>query len=578
MAEGSLLRRPSITIGDSSAAAGFYETAGKWLTPETLLAITEARLDYESLQQEKKERAEDVVYREDVLEQGKKEYFYDKLEEDKKFNYKKTKDTEARQDYIFEQSQKTAQDDFNRARETYTMAMEQAGNRPDLRREIYNKFGSRTFKIPYKDSNGIKSLKEIPVAPSTDLELAKSDEGDRLKFQLLKDSWDSGSMTRENKVANWPLLKNLASKSFISEDVSGYEDSYNRALMYEENQKTLDAILSQTLPAGMDAQKIRTSLLKDDKPVSSAELQILAGEISRQFANEKQASEYWASLVPTISVALGKAGLDASAPIINDLIRMKEMALNNLPEYFFGQADDDDKKSLFDKKAQESAMIMFNKDYELLTQSQKEQAEDEANVQLAGVGTLPGIDAEEVLVPRETRLGRAFLGPGFLSKAGMKKATPAELGYTDAGAFYEDQWQQAKMGETFGEGFTKKHFGNDKAKFMQWFTGERTMGALPTAVPSESEEVVTEKGRIPFLHLLKRGLKDPEKPYKTGADLKKKGLTVDPISNKVMKGESVKVRINKQSFTYAKRGIIAKDTWPFWERVTIQEAIMSLRK
>ena len=154
----------------------------------------------------------------------------------------------------------------------------------------------------------------------------------------------------------------------------------------------------------------------------------------------------------------------------------------------------------------------------------------------------------------------------------MKTVTPQDLGYTSMESFIEGEFEKQKKENP---DFISSQFNNDREVWRKWFAGPRTVDTLPVPVPQKGKEIIGKGGEK------KRSGDESWRrwstvyPYKNAGDTAK---TIDPIDGKKTTGEVLKRKINKNKVQFANLGIIIKEEWPFWDRVSKEKARQSLRK
>ena len=356
--------------------------------------------------------------------------------------------------------------------------------------------------------------------------------------------------TRDERIVVAPTLMRIGKE--LGRDVSEIQSLYDRDLKYDENEAVLESYLGmQSLPAGYDGEKLKNLLLQDDE-VSDGELEVAVQDITIATGSETAAREFWTKFLSDATTALSKTGLDTDPGVLGKLKAMQDIGLQNLSRYFPGIGERSDIGAMFDAEANRLAKEIYGVPYDKLeSESQMAEVEKEAfdRVNIYEDITQEGTEKQSIQVAAVGPLGLPY----------HKETTPEEEGFTSKAAYLEDVWRKAQADQlNLGKGFVKDHFGNDREKFFEWWSGPRTMGALPVKIPR-----ITDKRKV--------------ESWISGEELKKSGKTKDPISGKVTSKEDLQSRYNDSKLSFAKRGIVLKDSWPYWERVPVKQAFESIR-
>ena len=294
-----------------------------------------------------------------VAAQDKKEekdrYDSEKLEEQKRYNTEQ-------ENLMFQQRYDKSVAAHQAAVADYTLASEQIGpENPEMQAKL-NKQYSKEYRVPTRDG-GYETRRVVPQAVVDYNTVQVQSKKD---FDFTLSEWDDNKLTNEQKIAAWPQMKRL--NKFFNEQLEPYEESYKRALSYNDNKTLLDS-MGAFLPAGYGTDKwddAKTILLKD-KEVSEAELKLVASSISTHIANKKDAHDFWTKWSSDIIKA--RADLDpyADATTIKDLAAMSDMALGALEEWYPGikgeEKDEGGARDYSEQEIQQQADALANNLY-----------------------------------------------------------------------------------------------------------------------------------------------------------------------------------------------------------------------
>ena len=440
-----------------------------------------------------------------------------------------------------------------------------------------NKQYSKEFRVPMRDG-GYETRR---VVPQSVIDYNKVQIKSKRDFDFTLSEWDDNNLTNEQKIAAWPKIKRM--NRVFNEQLEPYEESYKRAQSYGDNKKLLDT-MGNFLPAGYDNEKwtAATEILLKDGEVSDSDLKIIANDISQHITNRTDARKFWTNFSSDIMKARGALKLDSDPTTIRDLQGLSDIALGKLDEWYGISGDGGDGGALgkeeYNKKANEVSQRLHGVNADELEPSQIQGVEEEIDREISqpkqagfiGDKTIRGpfeqppqdeestVDFEKGTIewPRENPIARIF--------DQMKTTTPKEMGYTSMESLIEGEFEKHKKDNP---DFVSTYFNNDRDVWRKWFTGKRTMSSMPIPVPQQGKAVI-QKGGVIY---------EPggKKQYWNKND---SNITTDPLNGKMIDGKILKDKINKNKVQFANSGIIAKEEWPFWDRVGKEKARQSLRK
>ena len=526
-----------------------------------------------------------------LAQQRKKEeqrYNSEKLEEQTRYNTQ-------REEAMFQQRYDKAVAEHQAAVADYTLSSEQIpSSSPDMQGRL-NKSYNKEYRIPRKDG----TFETRKVVPQAVIDYNTAQVTNKTDFDDTLNNWfkpvTDGGLSNKQKIAAWPRIKML--NRVFNEQIEPYEASYKRALSYDGNAKLLDT-MGAFLPAGYDATKWEdaTKILLKDGEVSEADLKIIANDISSHITNRTDARKFWTNFSSDIMKARGALKLDSDPTTIRDLQGLSDIALGKLDEWYgisgdvgYGGALG---KEEYNKKANEVSQRLHGVNIDELEPSQIPGVEEEIDIELSkqpakqagfiGDKTIRGpfeqppqdeestVDFEKGTIewPRDVK---GEWNASWFDR--MKTATPKDLGYASMESLIEGEFAKQKKSKP---DFISTYFNNDKDVWRKWFTGKRTMSSMPIPVPQRGKKVIASLRSGVWGNKGIGAVEDRGKKIKWGEE---EGVrTVDPLSGEIDNGQEVKNKINKNKVKFANLGIIAKEEWPFWDRVGKEKARQSLRK
>ena len=474
------------------------------------------------------------------------------------------------------------------ATDEYTLASNLIPLSNPKSRETLNKAYNKEFRVPRRDGTyEVRRVVPQAVEDYNTIQVTNKDSFDDTLNKWFKPVTEGG-LSNEQKIAAWPRIKML--NRVFNEQIEPFEASYKRALSYDDNKTLLDT-MGAFLPAGYTKEKwtAATKILLKDGEVTDADLKIIAGDISQHITNRTDARKFWTNFSSDIMKARGALKLDSDPTTIRDLQGLSDIALGKLDEWYdisgdagvgiIGEAE-------YNKKANEVSQRLYGKDVNELEQSQIPGVQEEVFTELSqpkqagfisdktirGPFEQPPQDEESTVDFEKGTLEypRKLLGQNIRSWFDqMKTVTPKELGYTSMESLLEGEFEKHKKDNP---DFVSTYFNNDKDVWRKWFTGKRTMSSMLVPVPQKGKDII-QKGGIPYEREGKKMTWYWHPSTKDGWE-----KTTDPLNGKMINGKILKRKINKNKVQFANLGIIAKEEWPFWDRVGKPKARQSLRK
>ena len=274
-------------------------------------------------------------------------------------------DTEQEQ-IMFNQRRDSALSEHDKALNEYEIAKNGIGkDRPDLLEKLQkNPTFSKEYLIPKQD--GTYEKRQI-IHPSN-LEYTSSQVKTKKQMDDLLDNWKD--LNPQQKKQAWPRIKK--SNQYFNMDLSSYEEDAKKAMSYDDNLSVLDS-MSSFLPTGYDNEKwekAKLILLKDGQ-VTDRELKLIAGDITTHITNQNDAKDFWTKFNSDIITARSKLELSSDPGTVNDLSRMSDIAQENLGRFYSGMGKTSSTNEEFDKKSESLSMELYNKNFNELTQEEK---------------------------------------------------------------------------------------------------------------------------------------------------------------------------------------------------------------
>ena len=398
----------------------------------------------------------------------------------------------------------------------YTLASEQIGpENPEMQAKL-NKQYSKEYRVPTRDG-GYETRRVVPQAVVDYNTVQVQSKKD---FDFTLSEWDDNKLTNEQKIAAWPQMKRL--NKFFNEQLEPYEESYKRALSYNDNKTLLDS-MGAFLPAGYGTDKwddAKTILLKD-KEVSEAELKIIAGDISSHIATREDAKKFWTDWNTNIMDNMSKLGPE-DATVISNLQRMQEIVLPELDKYYPGASGRTSTDNDREKTANKISQKLWGVDFEELTDPEKQKKVFEEFQKLDA--SIEGEEGEE----------------------GEEEPDVVESSFIPRKGLSSEQIRQSLSRHEIPKISSEKE--KKPWKERMGFDEYGVQGDVPKFLLPESQG-----------HRGRDAVKDP-------VDLQYKGS----------KGIAIGVRLSP--FTYANKGIIPSDKSPGYKKVSIKEALQHYQK
>lgn len=485
-------------------------------------------------------------------------------------------DTE-QENLMFEKKHAYAENEYNQAMQEYKLAYEQIGqHNPAMLEKLQTQFG-KEYKIPRRDG----TFETRYVVPKSVREFTSGKVKSEVQLDDILNRWDT--LSPSEKTAAWPEIKKI--NRYFTRDLSDYEASAKRAMSHEDNAKLLDT-MGNFLPSTYDEGNWTKAkdILLEDKEVSDAELKLIASNITSHIASIDDAKKFWTDWNTNIMENMSKTGPE-DVTVIENLQRMQEIVLPELDKYYSGASGRTSidnggalSKEEYNKKANEVSQRLHGVNADELEPSQIQGVSEEIDREISqpkqagfisdktirGQFEQPSQDEESTVdfekgtieYPRENPIARIF--------DQMKTTTPKELGYASMESFIEGEFEKQKKENP---DFVSTYFNNDRDVWRKWFTGKRTGASLPVPVPQKGKAVIQKGGVIYEIE-----------GEKTHWNKNASNRTIDPLNGKMIDGKILKGKINKNKVQFANSGIIAKEEWPFWDRVGKAKARQSLRK
>ena len=360
-------------------------------------------------------------------QEEKDRYDTEKLEEQTRYNTEQ-------ENLMFQQRYDKAVAAHQAATDEYTLASNQIGPENPEAQARLNKQYSKEYRVPIR-KGGYEVRRVVPQAVVDYNTVQVKSKG---AFDLTLSQWDDKLLTNEQKIAAWPQIKRL--NKFFNEQIEPYEESYKRALSYDDNKTLLDS-MGAFLPAGYTTEKWdkAISILLKDGDVSDAELKLIAGDVSTHIVNKKDAHDFWVKW--SSDVIKARAALDPYADIstVSSLASMSDIALEELGKWYpgiskkvQGKATEEEINQLGDALSNELYGKPYNDlstDEQAIVSKQIIDAEKAGQPIKSAIYTTPEKKEEEEL-PLEKQSKSGFFGKAL--RKGKPIKDPVTLQYMDA--------------------------------------------------------------------------------------------------------------------------------------------------